>query len=94
MKAAIINTLAVTALCAVSSASFATTYNGSCTAEPKSTWPPPHADTPHSETHGYSDVRVMTCHSSYEIYTRDKDGNKVELFVNPATASVVGQAGK
>ena len=94
MKAAIINTLAVTALCAVSSASFATTYNGSCTAEPKSNWLSPDAVKSKFEQQGYSVARVKSSDTCYEIYTRDKDVNKVELFVNPATASVVGQAGK
>ena len=94
MKASIIKTLAVSALCAVSSASFATTYSGSCTAEPASNWLSPDAVKSKFEKQGYSVARVKSSGTCYEVYARDKNGNKVELFVNPANASVVAQAGR
>ena len=94
MNASIIKTLAVGALCAVSSASFATTYSGSCTAEPISKWLSPDAVKAKLEQQGYTVARIKSSGTCYEAYTRDKNGNKVELFVNPANASVVAQAGK
>ena len=92
MNASIIKTLAVGALCAVSSASFATTYNGSCTAEPVANWLSPDAVKAKIVQQGYSVARVKSSGTCYEVYTRDKNGNRVELFVNPANASVVGRA--
>lgn len=94
MKVPTIKFLAVTALCAISSASFATTYNGSCTAEPTSNWLSPDAVKSKFEQQGYSVARVKSSGTCYEVYARDKNGDKVELFVNPANASVVGRAEK
>jgi len=46
------------------------------------------------QAQGYTVGKIKTAGSCYEVYARDKDGKKAELFVNPVDASVVGQTGK
>ncbi len=82
------------ALCATPIAGFASTYDGECTDKPKSEWMSVDAVKASFEQQGYTVGKVKSSGSCYEVYTRDKDGNKVEYFVSPADASVVGQAKK
>lgn len=86
--------LSVLALSTLSLSAFASTYAGSCTTETKSKWMTPAAVQTKFEQRGYVVRRVKSSGTCYEIYAKDKEGKKVELFVSPADATVVGQAGK
>lgn len=72
----------------------ASTYGGSCTDQPQAKWMTTGTVRAKFEGQGYTVGRIKTSGTCYEIYTKDKDGSKIELFVNPVDASVVGQAGK
>lgn len=94
MKSSSMKAFAIIALSAVSVSTFASTYNGSCTSEPKSRWMAEKDVQAMFEKQGYSVRRIKSAGTCYEVYTKDKDGKKVELFVNPANGSVVQEAGK
>ncbi|MBS0316051.1 MAG: PepSY domain-containing protein [Proteobacteria bacterium] len=94
MQATSSKALAALALSVLSLGAFASTYNGECTDQPKSKWMSTADVKARFEAQGYSVGRVKTGGSCYEVYAKDKGGQKVELFVNPVDASVVGQAGK
>ena len=81
-------------LSALSLGAFASTYDGDCTTQPKSKWMDTAGVKAKFESQGYNVGRVKTGGSCYEVYTKDQDGKKVEFFVNPVNASVVGQASK
>jgi len=85
---------AALAFSAVSLGAFASTYGGDCTDQPKSKWMNTADVKAKFEQQGYSVGRVKAGGTCYEVYSKDKDGRKIELFVNPVDASVVGQAGK
>lgn len=87
-------TLAALALSTLSVPAFASTYAGSCTNEAKSRWMEPAAVQSKFEQQGYTVRRIKSSGTCYEVYALDKNGKKVELFVSPADATVVGQAGK
>lgn len=87
-------TLATLALSTLSVSAFASTHAGSCTNEAKSKWMTPATVQSKFEQQGYTVRRVKSSGTCYEVYAKDKDGKKVELFVSPADATVVGQAGK
>lgn len=85
---------AALALSALSFGAFASTYNGECTNQPQSKWMKVADVKARFAAQGYSVGKVKSGGSCYEVYAKDKGGKKVELFVNPVDASVVGQAGK
>lgn len=74
-------------------AAHASTYAGQCTDRPKSEWMNTADVKARIQSQGYSVGKVKTGGSCYEVYAKDKGGQKVELFVNPVDARVVGQAG-
>lgn len=84
----------VLAISALSVGAFASTYDGECTTQPQSKWMKTTDVKAKFEAQGYSVAKIKTGGSCYEVYTKDKDGNKVEFFVNPVDASIVGKAGK
>lgn len=86
--------VAVLALSTLSFGAFASTYDGECTREPQSKWMKTTDVKVKFEAQGYSVGKIKTGGSCYEVYAKDKDSKKIELFVNPVDASVVGQAGK
>ena len=85
---------AALALSALSFGAFASTYNGECTNQPQSKWMKTADVKAKISAQGYSVGKVKTGGSCYEVYAKDKNGKRVELFVNPVDASVVGRAGK
>ncbi|MBS0326166.1 MAG: PepSY domain-containing protein [Proteobacteria bacterium] len=85
---------AALALAALPLAAFASTYDGECTNQPQSRWMSTSDVKARFESQGYEVRKVKTGGSCYEVYAKDKDGGKVELFVNPVDASVVGKAAK
>lgn len=94
MNAFIVKPLAAIALAALSFSALASTYAGSCTSEPKSKWMTEKQVQQKYEQQGYTVRRVKTGGDCYEVYAKDKDGRKVELFVNPANGALVQEAGK
>ncbi|HEU5479819.1 MAG TPA: PepSY domain-containing protein [Candidatus Tumulicola sp.] len=93
MKAYASKAAAALALSVLSVGALASTYNGECTDQPKSKWMTTADVKARFEAQGYNVGRVKTGGSCYEVYAKDKNGTKVELFVNPVDARVVGQAG-
>lgn len=71
----------------------ASTYAGECTDRPKTEWLSTAEVKTRFEAQGYTVRKMKSSGSCYEVYAIDKDGRKIELFVSPADASVVGQAG-
>ena len=82
------------ALSVLSLGAFASTYDGECTDQPQSKWMSTVDVKARFASQGYDVRKVKTGGSCYEVYANDKDGSKVELFVNPVDASVVGRAAK
>lgn len=60
-----------------------------CTKEPKDKWKP-QADAEAAATAaGYTVTKSKIDGSCYEVYAKDKDGKKYELFYNPVDLSLV-----
>lgn len=89
-----IKTTVALGLLGLSAGAFASTYSGECTNRPQSEWMSTAKVKAHFQSQGYTVGKVKTSGSCYELYARDKTGKRVELFVNPVNATVVGQAGK
>ncbi len=71
----------------------ATAFAGpQCTKEPKDKWMPEKDMKAKIEAQGYK-IKVFktTAGSCYEIYGRDKDGKKVEIYFNPVDGTIVKQ---
>lgn len=94
MKTYFLGYALVLALGAVPLASLASTHDGECTNRPQAEWMSTADVRAKFEARGYAVAKVKSHGSCYEVYTRDKDGNKTEFFVNPVNANVVGQAGR
>lgn len=90
----VINTVIALGLLGLSAGAFASTYNGTCTTRPKSEWKSTADVKAHFTTQGYTVGKVKAGASCYEVYAKDRNGQKVELFVDPVKVAVVGQAGK
>lgn len=93
MNSNIIKSIAGLALLAASLGAYASTYSGECTDKPKSEWKSTADIKAHIAAQGYTVGKIKASGSCYEVYAKDKDGKRVELFVSPADASVVGRAG-
>lgn len=94
MNTHFIRSALILSICATPLAALASTYDGECTDKPKSEWLSTQAVKARFEQQGYTVGKIKNTGSCYEVYTRDQDGNKIEYFVNPFDASVVGQASK
>lgn len=90
----VIKTALALGLLGLSAGAFASTYNGACTNRPQSEWKSTADVKAHFTAQGYTVGKVKVGGSCYEVYAKDKAGKRVELFVNPVNATVVGQAGK
>jgi hypothetical protein len=61
-----------------------------CTREPKSAWLSEAAMKEKIATMGYHDIKVFkTSGNCYEIYGRDAQGHKAEIYFNPVNGSIV-----
>ena len=98
-----VSTAALAGLTAIALAGFATIAAAeesvSCTTEPQSKWMSTDAVTAKLLKDGYKEVRSIKTEADsgtcYEIKAIDKDGKKVEGYVNPVTAELVkGEAGE
>ncbi|PZM10037.1 PepSY domain-containing protein [Rhizobium tubonense] len=61
----------------------------SCTAEPKSKWMPQDAMKAKIDTLGYKVKTFQITGNCYEIYGKDKSGNRAEVYFNPVSGDIV-----
>ncbi len=94
MRNPVIHTVVALGLLGLSAGAFASTYNGECTTRPKSEWKSTADVKAQFTAQGYTVGKVKAGGSCYEVYAKDKNGQKVELFVDPVKGAMVGQAGK
>lgn len=87
------NTVILAAAAAI--LSIATAQAGSlgrpCTAAPESQWLPLQELQTKVEAQGYKVQKAKLKKACGELYTIDKAGNRVELFVDPTSGQIVGQ---
>lgn len=62
-----------------------------CTTAPQPEWLSLEALKTRVEALGYKVQKAKIDNSCGEIYVRDKNGNRIELFVDPANGKIVGQ---
>ena len=62
-----------------------------CTAAPESQWLPLQQLQAKVEAQGYMVQKAKLKKACGELYTIDKAGNRVELFVDPTSGQIVGQ---
>ncbi|MSQ60721.1 MAG: PepSY domain-containing protein [Betaproteobacteria bacterium] len=64
-----------------------------CTKAPKEKWMSEKEMKAKLEAQGYKIKRFEVLSSCYEIYGRNKDGKKVEIYFDPVDGSIVKQRG-
>ncbi len=62
-----------------------------CTAAPQSQWLPLETLQAKAEARGFRVQKAKLKNACGEIYALDKNGARVELFVDPATGEIAGQ---
>jgi hypothetical protein len=60
-----------------------------CTIEPKSTWMSEEAFKMKAEAEGYKISKFKQSGNCYEIYGKNKEGKKVEVYFNPVDGRVI-----
>lgn len=63
----------------------------SCTAAPETQWLPLQQLQAKVEAQGYKVQKAKLKNACGELYTLDKNGNRVELFVDPTNGQIIGQ---
>jgi hypothetical protein len=61
----------------------------SCTKEPKSKWMTEDAMKAKIDTLGYKVKTFQVTGNCYEIYGKDKDGKRAEVYFNPVSGDIV-----
>jgi len=87
MKATVIAPLLLAALSATAQAG---SFGQPCTTEPQAKWMSLEAIEKIVTDHGYEIAKSKIKDSCVEIYARDKQGTRVEFFIDPATGTPVG----
>lgn len=59
--------------------------------QPESSWKPVDELKTKLTTEGWTISNVKTDEGCYEVYGKDKDGNKVEVYFDPVTFEKVGE---
>jgi len=62
-----------------------------CTSAPQTEWLPMQQLQAKVEALGYRVQKAKLKNACGELYTLDKNGNRVELFVDPTSGQIVGQ---
>jgi hypothetical protein len=62
-----------------------------CTAAPENQWLPLQQLQAKVEAMGYKVQKGKLKNACGELYTLDKDGNRVELFVDPTNGQIIGR---
>lgn len=83
--------LATAALLATATFANAGSLGRPCTSAPQSQWLSLDALQAKIEAQGYKVQKAKLKAACGELYTIDKNGNRVELFVDPTSAAIVGQ---
>ena len=73
------------------SAAQAGSFDRPCTSAPQSEWLSLDALKARVEALGYTVQKAKIKNSCGEIYVRDKNGARIELFVDPTNGKIVGQ---
>ncbi len=82
---------AVAALCGVAASAEAGSLGRPCTSAPESQWLPMQALQAKVEALGYKVQKTKLKAACGELYTIDKNGDQVELFVDPTSGEIVGK---
>lgn len=83
-------TAAIAIIALGASGAQAGTLGRPCTAAPESQYLPAAQLQSKAEALGYTVQRVKIAKACAEIYALDKNGTKVELFVDPTNGTVIG----
>lgn len=62
-----------------------------CTTEPRAKWMPENDMKARIAEQGYTVKRFLVSGNCYEIYGKNKEGKKVEIYFNPVTGAIVKQ---
>lgn len=62
-----------------------------CTSAPEAQWLPMQQLQTKVEAQGYKVQKAKLKNACGEFYTLDKNGNRVELFVDPTNGQIIGQ---
>ncbi|HZZ82679.1 MAG TPA: PepSY domain-containing protein [Gemmataceae bacterium] len=87
-KIAILTIAAVTLGAAAAQAS---SLGKPCTSAPEAQWLPMHQLQGKVEAEGYKVQKAKLKNACGEFYTLDKNGSRVELFVDPTNGRIIGQ---
>lgn len=82
---------AAAALLATAATAHAGSLGRPCTAAPQAQWLPLEPLQARIEAQGYKVQKAKLKNACGELYTVDKTGNRVELFVDPTSGQIVGQ---
>lgn len=82
---------AAAALLATAATAHAGSLGRPCTAVPQTKWLPIEQLQARIEAQGYKVQKAKLKNACGELYTIDKTGNRVELFVDPTSGQIVGQ---
>ncbi len=73
------------------SSAYANSLGRPCTSAPESQWLPIQELQAKVEALGYKVQKAKLAKACGEFYTLDKDGKRVELFVDPSNGQIAGQ---
>jgi hypothetical protein len=91
MKRALTTTIVAAGFMAgMSAAAQAGSFGKACTTEPKEKWLSLEAIQKIVTDHGYEIAKSKIKDGCVEVYARDKQGTRVEYFIDPATGNPVG----
>lgn len=82
--------IAAALLAGFSGSAWAESFGKPCTAEPKSKWMTMEAIEKIVKDHGYEVAKSKMKDTCAEIYVRDTDGKRIELYIDPATGNPAG----
>lgn len=83
-------TLAAMMMTIAAASAGAAGFGKPCTSEPKEKWLSMEATEKVVTQHGYTIAKSKLKGTCVEIYARDAQGKRVELFIDPATGNAVG----
>lgn len=83
--------LTVAAMTIGTAAAHADSLGKPCTSAPEAQWLPISQLQAKVEAQGYKVQKAKLKNACGELYTLDKNGNRVELFVDPTNGQIVGQ---